>query len=125
MVSTTYLPIWFYLLGLMPIKSPNKFLVSYQDYANRSIISECRDSGTFTPTALKCVPIPCTQEDIINTTRVNGTFFTAETAETIDVDDTVTFECTDDDKVPNNGLDDIEVRCLQGGWFDEPDWPGN
>ena len=71
------------------------------------------------------MPIPCTQEDILNTTRVNGTFFTAETGETIDVDDTITFECTDEDKVPNNGLDDIEVRCLQGGSFDEPDWPGN
>ena len=66
------------------------------------------------------------QDDIINVTPLNGIFFTGdEDADIIEVGDTITFECTDDDKVPNNGLDDIEVRCLPGGWFDTPDWPGN
>ena len=72
------------------------------------------------------MPVPCIQDDIIYVAPLNGTFFTAdEDADIIEVGDTITFECTDDDKVPNNGLDDIEVRCLPGGWFDTPDWPGN
>ena len=62
---------------------------------------------------------------MVYVTPITGTFFTAETAEIIEKDDTITFECINEDKVPNNGLDDIEVRCLQGGWFDTPDWPGN
>ena len=86
----------------------------------------CRDSGTFTPTTDRCVPIPCTMDDITYVTPTNGTFFTGdEDTDIIEVDDTITFECTDNDKVPYNGLDDIEVRCLLEGWFDTPDWPGN
>lgn len=87
-------------------------------------MSVCRDSGTFTPTTAKCLPIPCTQDDVTLITPSDGIFFTEETAETIEKDEVIAFSCTDSEKVPNNGEDEIETRCLLGGEFENPEWPG-
>ena len=85
----------------------------------------CQEDGTFTPTTAKCTPIPCTDEDITDTTPLSGIFYT-ESEDEVAFGDSITFECTDEDKVPNQiGLPEIEVRCLLGGIFEVPEWPGN
>ncbi len=41
----------------------------------------------------------------------------------MDVGETIAFECTDPDKVPNDGSPEVEVTCVTGGWYDPPVWP--
>ena len=63
-------------------------------------------------------------EDITEITPLTGIFMTDSEEETA-FGETITFECTDEDKVPNEvGLAEIEVRCLLGGSFEVPQWPG-
>lgn len=89
----------------------------------------CRDDGTFTPTTAKCAPIPCTLDDIVNIIPISGTFTTDaidledpyedQTDVVVEKDESITFTCTDEDKVPNvKGLDEVEVTCLLGGTFE-------
>ena len=101
------------------------YFIDGSDHFNRSIISMCQEDGTFTPTTAKCTPIPCTAEDITDITPLNGIFYT-ESEDEVAFGESITFECTDEDKVPNQiGVPEIEVRCLLGGTFQVPEWPGN
>ena len=99
------------------------YFIDGTDHFNRTIISQCRDDGTFTPTISKCTPIPCTDEDITFVTPLNGIFMT-DAEDEISFGESITFECTDEDKVPNEiGVPELEVRCLLGGHFEVPQWP--
>lgn len=86
----------------------------------------CQDDGTFTRTLAKCAPIPCTMDDITSITPLSGIFET-DPEDIVEKDKSVTFTCTDEAKVPNNGLDAIEATCLLGGVFEWPnktiEWP--
>ena len=99
------------------------YFIEGSDYANRSVIQMCQDSGLFQFTKARCAPIPCLDEDISAVTPVNGLFVTSDEGE-IPVDETLTFLCTDEAKVPNDdSRSEIETTCLLGGTFDAPVWP--
>ena len=99
------------------------YFIEGSDYANRSVIQMCQDSGLFQFTKARCAPIPCLDEDISAVTPVNGLFVTSDEGE-IPIDETLTFLCTDEAKVPNDDFrSEIETTCLLGGTFDAPVWP--
>jgi hypothetical protein len=56
-------------------------------------------------------------------TPLNGIFSTTAEGEE-PVGDSIAFECTDKDKVPNNGFPEIEVTCVIEGYYATPEWPG-
>ena len=85
-----------------------------QDHANRSLISTCQDSGLFAFTKARCAPIPCLDADIINITQTDGLFVTEDEGP-INVGESVTFLCTDEERVPNDdNRAEIQVNCLLG-----------
>ena len=63
----------------------------------------------------------------MDATPLSGKFY-ADLDDIVALGDSISFTCTDEDKVLNNGLDEMEVPCLLGGTFEWPNktiiWPG-